>query len=178
CNLGLDARVMSGESLLFENEFDAILSNAALHWMKKTDAVLAGAYRALKKDGRFVAEMGGAGNVSKICAALKLAMEKRGLDFDSAYPWYFPTVEDYQKKLIAAGFKVEAIKLFARPTPLPGDIAGWLSTFAGSFLSALEQSQWSDLIDEVRDILSPDLKQDEGLWYADYMRLRFVAIKS
>src|SRR5579862_4266048 len=67
---GLDAHVMDGTKLAFENEFDAVFSNAALHWMRDPDAVIAGVWRALKPGGRFVAECGGAGNVETIVKSL------------------------------------------------------------------------------------------------------------
>ena len=130
---GLDARVMDGEALAFGAEFDAVLSNAALHWMRRPDAVIAGVWRALEPGGRFVAEMGGAGNVAQIIAALVAALDRRGLDGAGAVPWYFPSVAEYRGRLEARGFEVTAIELFDRPTPLPGNIAGWLDTFAESF---------------------------------------------
>src|SRR4029450_2755203 len=67
---GLDARVGDGQALAFENEFDAVFSNAALHWMKRADAVIDGVWRALRPGGRFVAECGGHGCVAKIEAGL------------------------------------------------------------------------------------------------------------
>ncbi len=48
---GVDARYASGEALPFEREFDAVFSNAALHWMSDQDAVLEGVYRALRPGG-------------------------------------------------------------------------------------------------------------------------------
>ncbi|NIA68766.1 methyltransferase domain-containing protein [Pelagibius litoralis] len=172
---GLDARVMSGEALTFAHEFEAVLSNAALHWMLDPDAVLRGVARALKPGGRFVAEMGGAGNVAMITAALFAALEARGLDPNGAYPWYFPTPEAYQAKLEAVGFAVDSIALIPRPTPLPGAIGGWLETFAESFLKQVPAGEQRGLIDEVAERLRPDLCDAEGNWSADYVRLRFMA---
>ncbi len=172
---GLDARVMSGEALTFEAEFDAALSNAALHWMLNPDAVLQGMARALKPGGRFVAEMGGHGNVATILDALIAALEARGLEARSANPWYFPTPEAYQAKLEAAGFSVDSIALIPRPTPLPGAIGGWLETFAEAFLKQVPPAGRDDLIDEVGERLRPVLCDDKGGWSADYVRLRFAA---
>ena len=130
---GLDARVMSGEALAFDDEFDAVFSNAALHWMRRPAAVIAGVWRALKPGGRFVGEMGGHGNVQHIKTALIAALDRRGLDGARAVPWYFPTPAEYRGLLEAQGFRVRAIELIPRPTPLPGDIVGWLETFAENF---------------------------------------------
>lgn len=175
--LGLDARVMDAQALSFENEFDAVFSNAALHWMMCPDAVIAGAWQALKPGGRFVAEFGGAGCVEKIKSALVAALNRRGYDGESAVPWYFPTVEEYGQRLETRGFKINSIALIPRPTPLPGDITGWLETFAESFTRVLPEEARPAFIDEVREELRPQLCDSEGIWVADYVRLRFAAEK-
>lgn len=172
---GLDARVMSGEALKFDGDFDAVLSNAALHWMLKPDAVLQGVAKALKPGGRFVAEMGGHGNVGAILDALWAALEARGLDGRRINPWYFPTPDAYQAKLEAAGFSVDSIALIPRPTPLPGAIGGWLETFAEAFLKQVPPADRDDLIDAVAERLRPQLCDSDGNWTADYVRLRFAA---
>lgn len=175
--LGLDARLMSGEELSFDAEFDAIFSNAALHWMRRAERVIDGAWRALKPGGRFVAECGGYGCIEKIKTALVAALDRRGIDGAAAVPWYFPTVEDYRARLAARGFKVGYIALIPRPTPLPGDVTGWFETFAESFTSKLAPAQRADYIAEVRDALRPQLCDASGKWTADYVRLRFAAHK-
>ncbi|WP_420347260.1 class I SAM-dependent methyltransferase [Pelagibius sp.] len=172
---GLDARVMNAEALTFEAEFDAVLSNAALHWMRNPDAVLHGVAAALKPGGRLVAEMGGQGNVETIVNALFAALEARGIDPRGAFPWYFPAPQAYQSKLEAAGFAVESIALIPRPTPLPGEIGGWLETFAESFLKQVPAGERPVLIAEVAERLRPTLCDSQGRWSADYVRLRFVA---
>lgn len=174
---GIDAHVVSGETLDFKNEFDAVFSNAALHWMKRADDVIAGVHRALKPGGRFVVECGGAGNVSKIQRALTAALARRGVDAAKLNPWYFPTPEEYAGKLRAAGFRVDSIALIPRPTPLPGDIDAWLATFAETFTLALAESERSAFVAEVRELLRPDFCDAEGVWTTDYVRLRFAATK-
>jgi SAM-dependent methyltransferase len=175
--LGLDARVMDGEALQFEAEFDAVLSNAALHWMRRPDAVIAGVWRALKPGGRFVAEMGGEGCVARIKATLIGALAVRGIDGESLNPWYFPAVDDYCARLRAGGFAVRCALLVPRPTALPGDVSGWLTTFAQSFTSALAPEQRAAFMAEVKTALAPALCDAEGRWWADYVRLRFSADK-
>jgi len=176
--LGLDARVMSGEALSFDGGFDAVFSNAALHWMKRADAVIAGARRALVPGGRFVAEFGGHRCVEKIRAALVAALDRRGLDGASAVPWYFPDVPEYRPKLEAGGFRVDSIALIDRPTPLPGDVTGWLQTFAESFTSRVPVAERPAYLEEVRRDLEPKLRRPDGVWVADYTRLRFSATVS
>lgn len=175
--LGLDARVMSGEALDFDGEFDAVFSNAALHWMRNPAKVIAGVHRALRAQGRFVAEFGGHGCVAKIEKALVEALNRRGINGKAASPWYFPTVEDYSRHLTNGGFVINYIAVIPRPTRLPGDITGWLETFAESFTSTLLPSERASYLTEVQEALRPELCDAEGKWTADYIRLRFAAIK-
>ncbi len=172
---GLDCRVASGEDLPFVREFDAVFSNAALHWMRRPDAVIVGVRRALKPGGRFVAEMGGAGCVAAIRRALAHALGARGIDAAAYDPWFFPTAEEYRARLERHGFAVQSIQLFPRPTPLPGDVVGWLETFAESFLAAVPSAERPAVLHEVRDALRPELTDADGRWTADYVRLRFAA---
>jgi SAM-dependent methyltransferase len=172
---GLDARVARAEALPFNSEFDAVFSNAVLHWIKDADGVIASVARALKPGGRFVAEFGGAGCVATIRAALRAALDRRGLDPVAADPWYFPTDVEYRKKLEGHGFAVGFITLFPRPTPLPGEAAAWLETFAQPFLGAVAPADRPALIAEVCDAMRPTLYNPQSGWTADYVRLRFAA---
>ena len=175
--LGLDARPMDGEQLTFNGEFDAVFSNAALHWMRNPGAVISGVWRSLRPKGRFVAEFGGHGCVAKIKKALVGALNRRGLDGEAAVPWYFPTVEEYSMLLNKAGFSISTIALIPRPTPLPGDVTGWLETFGESFTACLPPAERPAYIAEVREALRPEIADSAGKWTADYVRLRFAAIK-
>jgi trans-aconitate methyltransferase len=174
---GLDARVVDGYTLEFDSEFDAVFSNAAMHWMKRDpDAVVAGAYRALKPGGRFVAEMGGHGCVAAITVALCATLQEGGLSNPAdLIPWYFPTPDEYQARLEAAGFRVEYMVLIPRPTPLPTGMRGWLETFAMPFTKTLPEHKRGEFLDEVTEKLRPVLCDSNGRWTADYMRLRFLA---
>jgi trans-aconitate methyltransferase len=175
--LGLEAHAMDAENLRFDSEFHAVFSNAALHWMRNPDKVIAGAHRALKSKGRFVAEMGGYGCVATIKNALVAALNRRGIDGEAASPWYFPTVEDYSHRLAKGGFAVTYIALIPRPTPLPGEVTAWLETFAESFTAPLPAPDRPAFLAEVQEALRPRLCDAEGKWTADYIRLRFSATK-
>lgn len=173
---GLDARLMDGHMLAFERCFDAVLSNAALHWMRRDPAaVAAGVARALVPGGRFAGEMGGHGNVAAIVTALVAVLEARGLDGSAAIPWYYPTPEEYRDVLEGAGFAVERIELLPRPTPLPTGLEGWLATFATPFLGRLPEAAREAARDDVVRLLRPSLCDRRGRWTADYVRLRFRA---
>lgn len=174
---GLDARVMDAQHLSFEAEFDAVFSNAALHWMRPPEAVIAGVWHALEPGGRFVGELGGAGNIATVLEALAAVLARRGVDLDQISPWYFPAEDEYRSKLEQAGFVVTSIERFPRPTPLPGDIGDWLETFAGSFLGLFPDQARAQTIDELREMLRPSLLNGQGVWVMDYVRLRFAATK-
>jgi len=175
--LGLEAHAMDAENLPFDQEFDAVFSNAALHWMRNPDKVIAGVHQALKPNGRFVAEFGGHGCVAKIKKALIDALNRRGINGEAASPWYFPTVEDYSQRLTTGRFAITYIALIPRPTPLPGDVTSWLETFAESFTASLPAADRPAFLAEVQEALRPQLCDAEGKWTADYVRLRFSAAK-
>lgn len=174
---GLDAHVLDGHELAFERSFDAVFSNAALHWMKRDpDRVIAGVARALVPGGRFVGEMGGHGNVAAIKTALLAVLGRRGIDGERAIPWYFPTPEAYRAKLEAAGFEIQSIALLPRLTPLPTGMAAWIATFAEPFTKLLPPADREVAVAEVEGLLRPSLCDDTGRWTADYVRLRFKAV--
>jgi len=176
---GIDASVMDARTLVFENEFDAVFSNAALHWIKNDpDAPITGAFRALRSGGRCVGEVGGHACVGAITVALVATLERRGIrDAPSWIPWYFPTVEDYELRLRRAGFVPQSVQLIPRPTQLPTGMRGWLDTFANPFSAALPCEERGGFLDEVTALLKPILCDADGKWTADYTRLRFAAIK-
>ena len=175
--LGLDARVGDAENLGFGPEFDAVFSNATLHWIRKPDAAIDGVWRALKPGGRFVGECGGADCVALIRSALGRVLSKHGQDIDAVNPWYFATALEYGGKLRSRGFAVESVVVFPRPTPLPGDMRAWLETFAESFMKGIPPSERSGFLDEVQEDLKPVLCDAKGKWTADYPRFRFRATK-
>jgi SAM-dependent methyltransferase len=173
--LGLEVVEKSAYDMDFVSRFDAVFSNAALHWMKDADAVIGNVARALRPKGRFVAEMGGHGCVKTVLAALIEELGRRGYNGDSANPWYFPSAEDYGARLTAAGFSVRYIAIIPRPTLLPGDVLGWLVTFSGAFAGLLPAAERRDYLECVRARLAQQLCDANGRWTVDYVRLRFEA---
>jgi len=174
---GIDARVLDAYQLDFTSEFDAVFSNAALHWMKRDpDAVIQGVRRALRPGGRFVAEMGGHGNVAAIMVALCSTLENHGVkDSAAMLPWYYPSPDEYRERLERAGFETEYIELIPRPTPLPTGMRGWLETFAMPLTNSVPKEARADFLHEVTERLRPVLCDSSGRWTADYVRLRFLA---
>ena len=174
---GVNALVLSGEEMCFHREFDAVFSNAALHWMKDADNILTKVYKSLKDGGRFCAEMGGAGNVETITRAIYQTLEAEPYEIKPEFPWYFPRKACYKEKLEQAGFHVKSIEIFDRPTLLPTDIAGWLATFASPFFHKIPEEKKEECIHKIMTSLTKDLQDSHGQWFADYKRLRFLAFK-
>ncbi|MFI4948860.1 MAG: class I SAM-dependent methyltransferase [Alphaproteobacteria bacterium] len=175
---GLDARVMPGQDLNFEREFDAVFSNAALHWMQPPEAVLAGVRRALKPGGRFVAEMGGHNNTAAVMVAIAAALARRGFDAQQLSPWYFPSAAAYQKHLEGAGFRVTEIGIFPRPTVVGSGIEAWFDNFTDDLFAPLPEAERAAARAEAIGLLRPVMVDETGTWIADYVRLRFRAVRA
>jgi SAM-dependent methyltransferase len=175
---GLDVRFKDGQALDFGPVFDAVFSNAALHWMTRADDVVKGVARALKKGGRFVAEFGGHGNIAAIVTALRATAIVHGKDPALAAGWFYPTPAEYRALLEANGFSVDKIGLFPRPTPLPTGLRGWLSTFRESYFEQWPERERGQIISEIEDLLAPSLRDKSGNWTADYVRLRVAAVRA
>ena len=169
---GIDARVMDATKLTFESEFDAVFSNAVLHWVRSADAAAAGIFRALKPGGRFVAELGGFTNVAAISVAIRAVLARHHIDAN--WPWYYPSPDAYRRVLEASGFAVDDIRLFPRPTPLPTGMDGWLRTFGGAVLANVGADLRERLVGEIVELLRPSLCDEQGHWTADYVRLQVI----
>lgn len=172
---GIQARVADARTLEFDSEFDAVFSNAVLHWVNEADAVIQGVARALHPGGRFVGEFGGQGNIALVRAALRDALSRRGIELDAACGWYFPSPSEYAAVLERHGFDVARAELIPRPTPTPGDAREWLANFGDHLLSRAPADQRQSILDEVNDTLQPQLQGDDGIWRIDYVRIRFAA---
>ncbi|KAE9402304.1 S-adenosyl-L-methionine-dependent methyltransferase [Gymnopus androsaceus JB14] len=159
-------------------EFDAVFTNAALHWCKRDPSgVIKSAKRILKKEGRFVGEMGGFLNCIGTRSALKSVLKSRGYDGIERDPWFFPSPEEYTKLLETEGFKVDHISLTPRFTPLEAGLFNWLSTFVrGSWLKDLPEQETIEIMKEVEEICRVDNQDGNGKWAMIYVRLRFVAV--
>lgn len=175
---GVEASVADGQNLTFEGEFDAVFSNAALHWMTDPDAVAAGVARALKPGGRFVAEQGGLGNVAAIRTALIAVLAHvHDIRTDLTDIWSFPSVEEQRRRLEAAGFEVEEIGLHPRPTPVAAGMEAWMETLAAPALARLPEAARPGARAAAAALAAPALRDADGAWTADYVRLRFRAVK-
>ncbi len=168
-------------ALSYMAEFDAVLSNAALHWVHDQNGAIASVARALKPGGRFVFEMGGPCNLRQMLEAGCRAMECFGVSNPgSRFPWYFPSVGQYAPLLESYGFNVHFAIAFPRPTPLDDGergLANWIQMFAGCALSAVPVEQQPELIKRWEDFARAALFRD-GVWMLDHVRLRMIAAKA
>jgi trans-aconitate methyltransferase len=176
--LGPDRVLLAdGHSFTLPEPVDAVFSNAALHWMPRPAEVIARVRAALAPNGRFVAELGGAGNIEAILAAFAAATAEAGLPAPPT-PWYFPTPGQYATLLEAGGFQVARMEHFARPTPLEGGdraLADWLAMFGRSLTAAVPPDRLPQVVVRTAKLAAPRLRR-HGRWVADYWRLRFVAV--
>ena len=170
--------VADASDFAFEAPFDAVFSNAALHWVMAAEASVVCIAKSLRDGGRFVAEMGGAGNIAAIVAAVQRSRVAHGYA-PIATNWYFPSIATYTTLLEKHGLEAQLAVLINRPTPLnegENGLRTWLTMFGASLLHDIAPDQQAALVDDIEATLRPTLFRD-GVWYADYRRLRFVAIK-
>lgn len=175
----IEFAVADGREFRTDTPFDAVFSNAALHWIPQADVVIQRIYESLKSGGRFVAEFGGKGNVSAIVQALCIVLPEMGQSLEKLNFWYFPSIGEYACLLEQQGFDVTYAHLVERPTPFTdGDrgMENWLRMFGSRFFGGMAPEQITQAIQRMEAILKPTLYKD-GSWIADYCRIRVVAAK-
>jgi trans-aconitate 2-methyltransferase len=162
-------------SFHFTESFDAVFSNAALHWVKNADGAAASIAGALRSGGRFVAELGGKGNIASVQAVLRNVL---GPSADEQSPWYYPSIAEYSGVLERHGLEVRNASLFHRPTPLEGEdgMEHWLQMFMPSYLRRFSTQRADEIVRQLVEQLRPVLYRD-GIWTVDYRRLRVAAIR-
>jgi SAM-dependent methyltransferase len=172
--------VQDARSLPYEGEFDAVFSNAVLHWVQPAEQAVAGLSRALKPGGRLVVELGGRGNIAVLVEGAYGALRQLGVAEPERWnPWYFPGVPEYAELLERHGIEVHFAALFDRPTPLEEGERGletWFRMFGNRLTEPLAEEQRADFVRLVADHAAPQLWAD-GRWMADYRRLRIAGRK-
>lgn len=175
--LGLDVLLADAQTLKMDEKFDAVMSNAAIHWMPDQYAVVRRVWNLLKPGGRFAAECGGEGCVRIIREGMKIALIKRGIDYKARNPWKYPELGAFSKILENQGFQVKFIARIDRPTPLPAGLRGWLEVFSASHTAGFTDGERDAFYKEVEDYCRPTLYDEKKGWTADYVRLRFLSVK-
>jgi ubiquinone/menaquinone biosynthesis C-methylase UbiE len=164
------------QNLDFEaNSFDAVFSNAALHWMINPTSVIKNIHKILKKNGKFVFEMGGKNNIQKVLNSLDKAAQKYEIS-DYSLQNFYPSISEYSSLLEQNGFIVKYAVLFERPTLLQGEdgFKNWAKTFRKNLLDKIDNHD--EFLNYAESLAKPELYKD-GKWYADYVRLRAIAYK-
>jgi SAM-dependent methyltransferase len=174
---GIDARQQDGQALTFGAEFDAVFSHASIHWMPEVDKVFAGVRRALKSGGRFVAETGAHRNIAAIHTALIATLIKFEVPEERIPRFYYPVADECCDMLENSGFAVTSIETHPRATPLPRGIIAWFEMFGQPFFHAISEPLREEAMNYAKKLLEPVLRTDRGDWIADYVHLRFKAIK-
>ncbi len=163
----------------YKNEFDAVFSNATLHWVKQPKQALNRIYDSLRPGGRFVAEFGGKGNVQLITNEIISQIKTADIEYKSEqFPWYFPSIGEYSSIMEETGFTVTFAHYFDRPTPLEGEngLRNWIEMFAGNLLESKSEVIKESIIKKTEKNLM-DVLYNDGHWIADYKRIRVVGIK-
>lgn len=166
-------------NLPFQNEFDAVFSNAVLHWVQPPQKALNSIYQSLKQGGRFVAEFGGKGNVQIITDEMINQIKATGLEFKKEqFLWYFPSIAEYSKLMEEVGFRVTFAHHFDRPTPLIGEngLRNWMEMFGSHFFTGIPEGLKNEIMTKVENNLRESLYQDDQ-WIADYKRIRVIGVK-
>ncbi|GAA4066395.1 class I SAM-dependent methyltransferase [Actinomadura miaoliensis] len=178
-NPGLSFVVGDAHTFTTSEQYDAVASNAALHWMNRDpDAVIARVHAALRPGGRFVGELGGAGNCAELIAAMQTAWRVFGLG-EPELPWYFPSPAEYATRLEAGGFTLRLLEHADRPTRMtegPDGAADWVRTYAAAALADVPPDLVEPLLARINELAAPALRRESG-WVADYVRLRFAAVR-
>ena len=171
--------VADASDFSFDQPFDAIFSNAALHWVERAEQAIICMARALKSGGRFVIEMGGKGNIAGIATALEQAIRNQHQREVKATN-YFPAIGEYSTLLEKHGIEVVSALLFDRPTKLEGGEDGlenWIKMFRRELVIGFNEDEQRAIFDEVKTTLR-DKQFKDGNWFADYRRLRIMAFKT
>jgi trans-aconitate 2-methyltransferase len=176
----LPFRLASVTDFNFNEPFDALFSNAVLHWVTEKEQAVQSMYNNLKPGGRLVLEMGGKGNVERIVDALKQALVNHGYKQQAAREiWYFPSLSEYTGLLEQQGFRVTYAAHYNRETELKDTQQGikdWVQMFGGAFLEGIDPTAKDAILEEVQETLRQSQFKNQK-WFADYKRLRVVAIK-
>ncbi|WP_042349373.1 class I SAM-dependent methyltransferase [Bacillus massiliigorillae] len=176
----IEFSVQDATELNYDNEFDAVFSNATLHWVKPPQQALHCIYKSLKQGGRFIAEFGGKGNVQAITDAIIKQLIESGIDYKAEqFPWYYPSIGEYASLMEEEGFRVTFAQHYDRPTPLNDDngLKNWIKMFGSTFFENIDENKKDDILTKVESSLKSVLYKD-GVWIADYKRIRVIGVKN
>lgn len=175
----INFQVGDATNLDYECEFDAVFSNATLHWIKRPKQVLSCIYKSLKPGARYVAEFGGKGNIETIANEIIRQLGNLGVEYDpDTFPWYYPSIAEYASLMESVGFRVTFARHYDRPTPLKGKdgLKNWIEMFGIHMLQGVNETKKKEIITKVKNSLKTVLYKENN-WIADYKRIRIMGIK-
>lgn len=169
---------MDARKLEFDMRFDAIFSNAVLHWIPEKEIVIKNMYALLKNHGRIVLEFGGKGNNEHMLKALREVLSQSGYQENTKISWYYPSIGEYTTELEKENFRVVRAEHFDRLTPLKGNqgMKDWFVMFGDRLFTGIPEERKENILNETQEKLRPTHFID-GIWNADYKRIRIVALK-
>jgi trans-aconitate methyltransferase len=174
----LEFHVADAKEFSFAFPFDAIFSNATLHWIVEAEQVVHRIAVSLKPGGRLVVEFGGKGCVATITTAVQQSFREL-MNIEVDFGWYFPSIGQYTSLLEQYDLAVHQAILFDRPTPLEDGEKGlrnWIQMFGERVFRNVPDGTKQKILahteEKTRDVLFKS-----GRWFADYRRLRIVAHK-
>lgn len=171
--------VQDATELGYHSEFDAVFSNATLHWVQPAIKALQGIYQCLKIGGRFVAEFGGKGNVQTITDEIIHQIKEAGFDFKKEqFPWFYPSIAEYSTLMEDVGFRVTFAQHYDRPTKLDGDngLKNWIAMFGNHLFNGIPEKAKNEIVTKVESNLKETLYKDDN-WIADYKRIGVIGVK-
>ncbi|MGN6617128.1 MAG: class I SAM-dependent methyltransferase [Ilyomonas sp.] len=166
--------VKDATNFSFDEPFDAVFSNATLHWINEQEKALQCIHNCLKPGGRFVFEMGGKHNIESIHDAVRKVLTEEGFEEKAKVQSnFFPSVAEQSALLEKIGFTIRSIANFERPTKFEGEdgMRNWIVQFCGFFFKNVPEEQKGKMINKAVEYLRPTNYKD-GIWYGDYVRLR------
>lgn len=175
----IEFAVRDATELIYTNMFDAVFSNATLHWVKPPEQALDCVYKSLKQGGRFIAEFGGKGNVQIITDEIIAQIKNAGFEYeDEQFPWYYPSIGQYTSLMEKVGFKVTFAQHYDRPTPLDGEngLRNWIEMFGSPMFVGISEESKDYIVTNVEKSLK-DVLCKNGNWVADYKRIRVIGVK-
>ncbi len=179
----LTFQLVDAKNLNFNEQFDAVVSNAALHWVDDHVKVLTGIYKSLIPGGRLLLQMGGKGNVEEVITVFNEMItlpEWKEYFSGVKFPYYFFSVNEYQDFVSHAGFKSANIKLVEKDMKHEGEegMKGWIKTTWLPYTQRVPEKDRNNFINEAFKLYAKKFPADsDGTFHVTAKRLLVEARK-
>ncbi|MBW8016940.1 MAG: methyltransferase domain-containing protein [Planctomycetes bacterium] len=175
--------LMDINEIVFKNQFDVVISNATLHWIMDHSRLLWNVYKALKADGIVRFNFAGDGNCSalnKVVPEIMAEKKYAGYFNNFDWPWFMPTLGEYEKLLEASSFKEakvwgENADRFFRDKDT---MIGWIDQpCLVPFLKYIDGPDKNAFRDTVVDRMVKETILDDGRYFETFRRINVFAKK-